>query len=156
MIEKEHDTGLPKAQWLLIYKVLVFSIVIVLVWVVSPVVAKDAFEMNFLAILYRIWFTLLFAAGLASLFDMKESLAPTQGKFYRERPRPYAYLMGFLSSIVWAVTALILRETIRAWFQIGLELATLISAIWAILVTIAMSKACLDLNKERQKEPAKL
>jgi hypothetical protein len=151
---KKHDPVLSKPGWLRLYKAFVFTVAMVLFWGVSPLIAASAFDISFLGILNRLWLTLFWAAGLASLFDLKANLY--RKDFYAEQPRFFIYILGLVGSIVLAIMALILRDTTQIWFRLNLEVATITSAIWSILAATAMTKAILDLNKEGQKDAPNL
>jgi len=149
MTRKKYDPASLKSGWLRFYKVFVFTVAAILFWGVSPVVAASAFDISFLGILNRLWFTLFWAAGLASFFDLKTSLPRSNIEaVYAEKPRYFIYAVGFFGAIFFAFAALLLRETIQIWFKLKPEVATLLCASWSILVAIAWAKAGLDLNSE--------
>ncbi len=149
---KKHNPVSSKSGWLRFYKAFVFAVAVILFWGVSPLIAASAFDISFPGILVRLWAMLFWAAGLASLFDLKTSLLPEKiDAMYVEKPRYFVYALGFLGAILFAIAALMLRGVIQLWFRLEPEMATLLSAIWSILVATAWAKTGLDVNKERQK-----
>ena len=152
MSERPGRSANSRAKWLFLYKASVFALVTWLVWGISPLIAKAMFETTFPQLLPRIWFTLMWGAGLASLFDMKASLAKAWANF--PVPRSF-YFVWFFASTVCAIVMLIESSlAIQMWFRLELVPSVLISAIWSILVFSIMLKATLDVSRERQNDAA--
>lgn len=145
-----HETlrlGLSQKKLLRFYKFAVLTLIIVLVWIVSPLISKGNFQMRGFDLGLRIFATLFWGAGLAGFFDMRKGFE--QSPFKKQTPYAFPrfvyYLIGILGFLGSVVLGLLFNYLfVRGLFTIPPGPAILISAF--ITLTIFGRLVCVSFS----------